>query len=274
MNKITLTAFIVGLQALNPLLAHAITEAAKVNDKVITLEQVNAHFSELSRNGNSAINTKKAALDDLIKKEAAIQEAKKIKLDQDPAILERINSVLFYALLEKKLGSEFEKITLSDAETKNWYEKNPEIRTSHIFVALPADASSEEEQKAAAKINQALAEVKAGKMSFAEAAQKISEDPSANAGGDIDYRMKDRLDPTYYKAAIKLGKAGDLSSLIRTPFGLHVIRLTGKHSWIEVDRNRVKRIILEERRQDLVARYLNDLRQKAKVSVNDRAIKE
>ena len=74
--------------------------------------------------------------------------------------------------------------------------------------------------------------------------------------------------------ALRLGKAGDVSGPIRTAFGVHVIRLTGKHSWIEADRNRVKRIILEERRQDLVSHYLNDLRQKAKVSVNDKAVKE
>ena len=73
-------------------------------------------------------------------------------------------------LLEKKLGSDFEKITLSDAEAKNWYEKNPEVRTSHIFVALPQEASAEDEKKGTSKLNSILADVRSGKISFAEAA--------------------------------------------------------------------------------------------------------
>ncbi len=247
--------------------AHANTEVAKVNDKVITLEEVNALAARTSF-------TRKEALDDLVKHEAAVQEAKKLNLDQDPTVIERINNVLYYALLEKKLGNDFSKITLSDSEAKSWYEKNPEIRTSQIIINLPQHASDADEEKVSEKISQILKEVKSGKISFAEAAQKYSEDPSAAAGGDLDYRMKDRLDPTYYKNAAKISKAGDIIGPVRTPYGLHLIRLTGKHSWIEVDRAHVKRLILDERRQEIVTRYLNDLRQKAKVSVNDKLLKE
>ena len=272
MNKINL--WLIPFSVLTISSAFASTEAAKVNDKVITLEQVNARISEQARSGAPTVLSKKEAIDELVKREAAIQEARKLKLDQDPAIAERINNVLYFAVLEKKLGSDFEKITLSDAEAKNWYEKNPEIRTSHIFVALSPDATSDEEKKATGKLNSVLADVRSGKISFAEAAQKSSEDPSAAMGGDLDYRMKDRLDPAYYHAALKLGKAGDISSIVRTPFGLHLIRLTGKHNWSEVDRQHVKHVILDDKRQEIVSHYLNDLRQKAKVSINSGVIKE
>ncbi len=272
MNKINLWILPLSILTLSP--ANAVTEVAKVNDKVITLEQVNARITEQARSGSPVALTKKTAVDELVKREAAIQEAKKLKLDQDPTIAERINNVLYFAVLEKKLGSDFEKITLSDAEAKNWYEKNPEIRTSHIFVVLPQGSSSDDEKKAAAKLNATLADIRAGKISFAEAAQKNSEDPSAAMGGDLDYRMKDRLDPAYYHAALKLGKSGDISSIVRTPFGLHLIRLTGKHNWSEVDRQHVKRLILEDKKQEIISRYLDGLRQKAKVTINSGALKE
>jgi peptidyl-prolyl cis-trans isomerase C/peptidyl-prolyl cis-trans isomerase D len=254
--------------------AHASIEAAKVNDKVITLEDVNARLAEAARANPLMVPTRKQVLDELIKREAAIQEAKKLKLDQDPVVNDRINNVLFYAAIEKKLGVELEKITLSDAEAKNWYEKYPEIRTSHIFIALPPYASNEDEQKASKKLSEILSEVKSGKVSFAEAAQKNSEDPSSAIGGDLDYRMKDRLDPSFYRAALKLGKAGDITGPIKTPFGLHLVRLTGKHTWNETDRVRVKRIIVEDKRQEIVNRYLNDLRQKSNVSVNEKVVKD
>jgi peptidyl-prolyl cis-trans isomerase C/peptidyl-prolyl cis-trans isomerase D len=269
LNSASIVLSLVAAQAVS-----ANTEVAKVNDKSITLEQVNARVAEQARSGSLTSLSKKAALDDLIKREVGVQEARKMKLDQDPVISERINNVLYYGLLEKRLGSEIEKMTLSDAEAKNWYEKNPELRTSHIFIALSPDATSEEEQKAVARLNQIASDIKSGKTSFAEAAQKNSEDPSAAMGGDLDYRMKDRLDPTFYRAALRIGRVGDLSSAIRTPFGVHLIRLTGKHNWVEVDRTRVKRIILEDRRQELVSRLLNDLRQKSKVSVNEKLIRD
>ena len=61
--------------------------------------------------------------------EIALEEARKMKLEQDPAVADRLNNVLFFAYIEKKLAPEFDKMTVSDAETKNWYEKNPEILT-------------------------------------------------------------------------------------------------------------------------------------------------
>jgi EpsD family peptidyl-prolyl cis-trans isomerase len=254
--------------------AFATTEAAKVNDKVITLEEVNTRLAEEAHANPMAPLTKKMVLDELIKQELVIEQAKKMKLEQDPMVTERVNNVLFVSYLEKKLQPEFDKMTVSDAEAKNWYEKNPEIRTSHIFVALPPDATSDDEKTASKKLSEIASEIKAGKMSFAEAAAKNSEDPSSNVGGDLEYRMKDRLDPSYYRAALKLGKNGDITSPIRSAYGMHIIRLTGKHSWNEVDRNHVKRIMFEERHQELVDKLLNGMRQKANVTVNTAVIKE
>jgi parvulin-like peptidyl-prolyl isomerase len=76
--------------------------------------------------------------------------------------------------------------------------------------------------------------------------------------------MKDRLDTSFYRAALKLGKSGDISGVVKTPFGLHLIRLTGKHNWSEVDRQHVKRLILDDKRQEIVSHFLDGLRQKAK----------
>jgi len=273
MKKFTLPSALAGV-FLSLTLAHASTEVARVNDKVITLEDVKSKVLEASRGNPMAAPSRKQVLDDLIKREAAIQEAKKLKLDEDPIIQERMNTVLYFALIEKKLGTDFEKISLPESETKSWYEKNPEIRTSHIFISLPAGVSSDEESKAEKRLGEILSEVKSGKKSFAEAAQQYSEDPSATLGGDLDYRMKDRLDPAFFKAASKLGKVGDIAGPVRTPFGFHLVRLTGKRSWLEVDRARVKRLIMEEKRQEIVNRFLNDLRQKSKVSTNEKALKD
>jgi parvulin-like peptidyl-prolyl isomerase len=243
-------------------------EAARVNDHVITVDQVTARVVEQAHAGQ--IVSRKQALEDLIRKDVAVDEAKRLKIDQDPVVQDRINGVLFTSLLEKRVDPEFNRSTLSDAEAKAWYQKNPEIRTSQIFVALSPDASADEEQRATAKLNQAMADIKSGKMSFAEAAQKFSEDPTSTLGGDMDYRGKDRLDPSYYRAALKIGKIGDTIGPVRTAFGLNLIRLTGKHTWSESNRILNKKVIMEERRVELANRYLNDLRQKAKVTISEK----
>jgi parvulin-like peptidyl-prolyl isomerase len=270
MKKILVLAVLSGLIfAPNEVLA--VTEAARVNDHVITQEEVNARLLEINRANPAVAPTRKLIIEELIKREIAIQEARKLKLDQDPIVIERINNVLYLALIEKSLGAEFERMTVSESEAKSWFQKNPEIRTSHIFIALPPQATQEEEGRATKKLGEILAEIKSGKVSFAEAAQKYSEDPSAAMGGDLDYRMKDRLDPAFFRAAVKIAKPGDISAPVRTPFGVHLIRLTGKRTWIESDRTQVKRLILEERRQERVGEFLGKLRQKAKVSISERA---
>lgn len=241
-------------------------EVARVNGKIITNDQVNARYAELTKQNPYPVS-RKTVIEELVKREVAVQEAKRLHLDQDPAVVERINTVLFFSLMEKRLSSEFDKIILSDAQAKAWYAKNPEIRTSQIYIALPLSAKPEEEKKAIEKLNSIYRDIKAGKITFGEAAQQFSEDASANMGGDLDYRTKANLDPAFYEAAVKLDKPGEISTPIRLSSGVALIRLTGKHTWIEVDRSMVKRIIIDEKRQAAVDQYLNGLQQKSSISI-------
>lgn len=274
-NKIRLSGLIctVAVFQLNVISAQANTEAARVNNTVISVEALNQHYNNLAQQGFPNL-TKRKALDDLIKKEVAVSEARKLKLDQDSKVQERVNNVLYMSLLENKLGKSMEQINPKETELKSWYERNPEVRTSHIFVAAPAGISKDEEQAALTKLNNALKEIRSGKTSFAESAQRNSEDSSAALGGDLDYRGRDRLDPAYYQAAIKIGKVGEVTGPIRTPFGFHLIRLTAKRSWIEADRARVQRLFIDEKRQEIASRYLNELQQKARVSINNAVVKD
>ncbi|HTL13032.1 MAG TPA: peptidylprolyl isomerase, partial [Bdellovibrionota bacterium] len=206
-------------------LAHAATELARVNTKVITLEEFNDKYKENLKFFHFNKPSKESVLEDLIKRELGVQEAKKQGLDKDPEIRERMETVLYHALLEKKLGKEFEKINISDAEAQKFYDKNPEIRTSHIFISVPADADKKKESEARAKIEEILDKRLGGeKMGFPEAAQRFSEGPSAPMGGDIDYKTRDQLDPAYYAAAVKLGRPGKVSGIVRSQFGFHIIK--------------------------------------------------
>ena len=213
----------------------------------------------------------------LIKRELGLQEAKKQGIDKDPEVVDRMNTVIYHALLDKKLTKEFESIHIEDDEAKAYYSKNPELRTSHIFIAVHPDAKPDEEKKAHDKIQKIYDEYfKTGesKTSFAEIAQRFSEGVAAPMGGDIDYQTKDKLDPAYYEAALRLKTPGKVSSIIRSQFGFHIIKLTAVRPWEDMDKAQVKRMLFDERRAQIFETYMGQLRKQAAVSIHSDLIKD
>ncbi|MEW6057436.1 MAG: peptidylprolyl isomerase [Bdellovibrionota bacterium] len=259
-------------------MVHAATELARVNSKVITLEEFNNKYKENLKFFRYKTPTKENVLDEMIKRDLGVQEAKKLGLDKDPEVIERINTVLYHSLLDKKLSSKFETIQVSNNEIEDHYKKNPEIRTSHIFVQVRFDANKAQDKKALEKIkkvqgilNDAL---KSGKQTFAEVARTYSEGVAAPAGGDIDYQTKDKLDPAYYQTAVNLKKVGAVSDIVRSQFGYHIIKLTGLKEFKDVDRGHYKRMVFDEKRAKIFDSYMDDLKKKASITVRRELIKD
>lgn len=264
---------VVSLVTLAPLNTFGAVEVANINGRSITIEEFNRLYSENIKFYQLKVPTKENVLDDLVKRELGVQEAKRMGLEKDSEVIDRVNTVLYQALIEKTLAKKFDEIKISDSEAQSFYAKNPEIRTSHIFVAVSQGAPTELEESALKKITDIKnTHLKNTKMSFAEVAQRYSEGMAAPLGGDLDYQTRDRLDPAYYEAAVKLG-LGQVSGIIRSQFGYHIIKLTGKHSWNEVDRAKIKRLAYEEKRQKIFDSYMADLRKKSNVKVNYKALK-
>lgn len=253
----------------------AATEVAKVNGKSITLEDLNKKYQQSLQFYQLKAPTKKGLLDDLIKRELGIQEAKKLGLDRDPEVIEAMNTVLFNALVSKKLSKEFEEINVSDSEAKDYYSKNPEIRTSHIFVAAPINSSADENKKAHARIQKIYDEhIRNGKENFAEVAQRFSEGAAAPMGGDVDYKMRGMIDPAYYDAAVALRSPGRVSGIVRSQAGYHIIKLTAVKGWDDVDHAAVKRLVIEEHQRRSFEKLMGQLRTHAKVTVHNELVKE
>jgi len=234
----------------------AATELAKVNGKVISLEEFNKKYQALLPLYQNKTPTKQVVLEDLIKRELGVQEAKKMKLEQDPEVQEEMNTVLYQALLRKQLAKDFEKIQITDSDAKDFYTKSPDLRTSHIFVALSPNATKEDDAAALKRIKEIQdKELKSGK-SFSEVAQRSSEGVAAPMGGDIDYQSKSQLDPSYYSAALNLRTPGKVSGIVRSQFGYHIIKLTAVRPWSEVDPSAVKQVLFNERKQNLFDKYM------------------
>ncbi|MBQ0937647.1 SurA N-terminal domain-containing protein [Ideonella paludis] len=129
------------------------------------------------------------------------------------------------------------QVTLNDADLLDYYENNKkagryttpeERRASHILIAADKDAKPEEKAAAKAKAESLLAEVRKAPGSFAEVAKKNSQDPgSAPNGGDLDYFGRNAMTKPFEDAAFAL-KVDEISNVVESEFGYHIIRLTGR----------------------------------------------
>lgn len=251
------------------------TELAKIGDTVISLEEFNKKYQENLKFFPFNPPKKKQVLEDVVNREVAIQEARRLGVDKDPEVIERIKTVLFHSLVDKQLTKEFEKINISDSEAKSFYSKNPELRTSHIFVAVKPEAKPEELKTAQERIKEIQDKyLKPGQMTFAEVAQKYSDGVAAPMGGDIDFQSREKLDPIYYETALALKTPGKVSQIVKTQYGYHIIKLTAVRPWEDADKGAVKRLMLLQKRDGLFAKYIQDLRRKAKVTIRSELIKE
>lgn len=273
LSRLTLAVIFFFAGALGATAIQAATELARVNGKVITLQNFQQQYRDTLKYFQFKAPTKKTVLEDIIRREIGIQQARKMGLDRDPAVIDRMNTVLYQAYLDKKLSKQFSAIQVTDDEAKDWYKSNPEIRTSHIFVAVRPDAKPADVQAAYKQIKEIQDKYLRSGKSFAEVAQKYSEGGAAANGGDIDWQTRDRLDPSYYNAAVKLG-VGDVSPIVRTQFGFHIIKLTGRKSWDDVDRPMVKRMVFDQRRHEIYEHFMDQLRKQAHVVVHAELLKD
>jgi peptidyl-prolyl cis-trans isomerase D len=126
------------------------------------------------------------------------------------------------------------QVTVSDQDARAFYEQNktryevPEQRrASHILVAAPKDASDADKAKARAKAEDLLKKVRANPADFAKLAKQFSDDPgSAANGGDLDYMGRGATVPPFEAALFGL-KDHEISDVVQTDFGYHIIQLTG-----------------------------------------------
>jgi peptidyl-prolyl cis-trans isomerase D len=111
------------------------------------------------------------------------------------------------------------------AENASRYTAAEERRASHILIKADKDATAPEKQKAKARAEELLAEVRKAPASFADVARKHSQDEgSAQRGGDLDFFGRGAMVKPFENAVFGM-KTGEISPVIESDFGYHVIRL-------------------------------------------------
>lgn len=169
-----------------------------------------------------------------------------------------------------------EKSVASDEEIKATYERNrdgykrPEARKlSHILIAVEPSATEDEIELRRKRAQEVLDKVRAGE-DFGVVAWDYSDDPFRIKGGDMGMIHKGRLDEDLEKVAFGL-KSGEVSGLVRTIYGFHIIRVDGVYEPVQLSLDEVSQTIRakieDERRKALKESTLKKLREKAVIEV-------
>lgn len=257
------------------LLFFAATSQAQVLAKVGNREITKKEFEEkyaLLKEQMLEVPDKKTLLDDMISFEVGVQEAQRRGLDKDPIIQDRMMQELYKGFVERELAPKTSKISVSEAELKAYYARYPEIRVSHIMIEVRPDAKPEQRKEARRRAQEIYEAVKKSQRKFEDLVKIYSDDMMSNKnGGDIGWQTRLTHYPTLYRAAIQL-KVGEISPLVDTPYGLFIIKLTGRRSYSEADRAMLRLAVQEEKKKKLFDQFIGSLRSKYKIQVNSKAL--
>ncbi len=156
--------------------------------------------------------------------------------------------------------------TVSPEELKSYYDSNiarfrtdEQRRASHILIASPKDAPAADRKAAKEKATRLLEDLRKHPETFADVARKQSQDPgSAEKGGDLGFMGRGALVKPFEDAMYAL-KDGQISDVVETDYGYHIIKLTGIKPAETKPLDQVRTDLEAELRQQLAAKKYTEL---------------
>ncbi|MFI4939002.1 MAG: peptidylprolyl isomerase [Burkholderiales bacterium] len=160
------------------------------------------------------------------------------------------------------------KMAVSDADANAYYEQNKKLygieeqrRASHILIKVAKGATDVVKADAKAKAEKLLAEARKAPGEFAKLAKENSQDEgSAERGGDLDFFSHGMMAKPFQDAVDKL-KVGEISDIVQSDYGYHIIKLTAVKPAVVKAFDDVKADILTELRKQQAAKKYSELRE-------------
>ena len=245
---------------------------AVIGSKQVTVKEFNEKYGEVLK---ETINppTREIFLEDLIRYEMGVQEAKKRGLEDDPIVKERMRQEIYKALIERELGKSIAGIKVTEKEMQDYYKQFPEIRTSHILIEFRPDATPEQKKDALKRATEIYDEVRKSKRSFEELVGLYTDDVlSKRSGGDVGWQSNLTLVPPYYNTALKM-KIGEVKGLIETQYGYHIIKVTGRHGYNDANKRQIRAAVFDQKRKDIFDSYFARLKKQYPLKINKDKIK-
>jgi len=167
-----------------------------------------------------------------------------------------------------------EKVAVSDKELRAYYDNHPhsfkqpgQVRASHILIKVDPQAEQSQRAEARKRIEEIQQKLQKGE-DFATLAKGFSEGPSSAKGGDLGYFRRGQMVKPFEEAAFAL-KPGEVSDLVETRFGYHLIKVIEKKPETKMSYEEIKdklgHYLRQQKAQKEVSVYLQKLKEKAKV---------
>lgn len=167
-----------------------------------------------------------------------------------------------------------QKITVNEEESKKYYNNNPnlfkqpeQVKASHILIKVAPDAEESKKNQARKKIETVQKKVRQGE-DFSLLAKANSEGPTAQRDGDLGYFHRGRMAKPFEDAAFALN-VGEVSGIVETQFGYHLIKVTDKKPartipYKEVQ-PRLEQHLKKEKGKTEIQGYIENLKKSAKI---------
>jgi peptidyl-prolyl cis-trans isomerase SurA len=253
----------------------------------------------------------KKALDQLVEKKLIEQKAKEFDIKVTDKEIERSvedvlqrNNITLDQLKDilKKDGSSFEdyrkmlrgeilmskvvarevrsKVTITEKDIQDYYgqgvrsqsqdKPGERVRIQQIFIAITPETTAKQAEKLTRQLEDIRAKIVAGE-DFGQMAVKYSQDASAKEGGDMGYFSRGELLPLIENAAFNM-QAGDVSSVIRTPVGIHIIKVvekqgSGEETAKTYNRQEIEDSLYRQQVDALYQKWIDDLKNKAYIKI-------
>jgi peptidyl-prolyl cis-trans isomerase C len=180
------------------------------------------------------------------------------------------------ALAIQRLINQKFKPTVTDIEIRKYYDDNPDqfkqksqVRASHILISVDSSATKAQKDAARKEIEALLVRVKGGE-DFAAVAKEKSQCPSSANGGDLGFFSRGETVKPFEDAAFSM-KPGEISNIVETQFGYHIIKLTDKKDeriiGFEEAKEEISKTLKKEKIADSYNGFYTDLRNNAKVDI-------
>ncbi len=207
---------------------------------------------------------------EMVLRELLYLDAKDQHMDEEEAFIKQVEETKEILLKQYAIQKLLADVKVEEEEAKAYYDGHPQsfvappqVRARHILV--------EEEEKARAILN----EIKDGR-DFAEAAKEYSTCPSKERGGDLGFFSPGQMVKEFDEVAFSL-EEGELSHIVKTQFGYHVIQVEEKKESqpqsFEQVKDQLKQFLLRQKQTLCYVEYTDGLQKKYPVEWNEDALK-
>ncbi len=250
------------------------TVIATYDGKRFTTEDFRREVERLPPRSRAQLATperRRQFLDNYILNDLLAEQGRAQGYEQDPDIARQVDDLRRRLVVQRVMREYQEAPALTDADIRSYYDQNDrlfsgaQIHAAHILV------------KDEALAKRLRAELDATPDRFEDLAKANSTDTAtATRGGDLGFFGQGRMVAEFERVAFALEKPGDLSHVVQTPFGYHIIKLIerkdGPSKPFEEVKERIRAALTNQRRQELVTQRFDKVKADAKVQVDADAL--